>query len=207
MNCRAWDQGLGRLVLFVVMAPWLRRYPCANALTFGCWHTRPRCSSWIVDSRMRATLLEALPLSPVHLLLFLMHACVFSPQGKLSCPGWKTIVNREPVTHSVNPSLVRQGAWAPGGHCACSPCVYRWNTHGGKWSLFEETWWFGSGDLGMGSSRVSLEYAKSQGPRLGCSSCPMAAICAVLNADLIELAGLPGMEMVTLLMQLLAGLR
>ena len=31
----------------------------------------------------------------------------------------------------------------------------------------------------------------------------MAAICAVLNADLIELAGLPGMEVATLLMQLL----
>ena len=29
----------------------------------------------------------------------------------------------------------------------------------------------------------------------------MAAICAVLNADLIELAGLPGMEVATLLMQ------
>ena len=29
----------------------------------------------------------------------------------------------------------------------------------------------------------------------------MAAICAVLNADMIELPGLPGMEVVTLLMQ------
>ena len=55
----------------------------------------------------------------------------------------------------------------------------------------------------LSPSGVSLGYAKSQGPRFGCSSCPMAAICAVLNADLIELAGLPGMEVATLLMQLL----
>ena len=53
----------------------------------------------------------------------------------------------------------------------------------------------------LSPSGVSLGYAKSQGPRLGCSSCPMAAICAVLNADMIELPGLPGMEVVTLLMQ------
>ena len=35
----------------------------------------------MVDARMRAALLEALPLSPVWLLLFLMHVCVFSPQA------------------------------------------------------------------------------------------------------------------------------
>ena len=47
-------------------------------------------------------------------------------------------------------------------------------------------------------SGVSLGYARSQGLKLGC---PMAAICTVLNADLIKLTDLPGMEVVTLLMQ------
>ena len=42
-----------------------------------------------------------------------------------------------------------------------------------------------------------LGYAKSQGPRFGCSSCLLAAICAVPNADLIELTGPPGIEVAT----------
>ena len=48
----------------------------------------------------------------------------------------------------------------------------------------------------LSPSGVSLGHARSQGLRLGC---PKAAICTVLNADLIKLTDLPGV--VTLLMQ------
>ena len=53
-------------------------------------------------------------------------------------------------------------------------------------------------------SGVSLGHARSQGPRFGSSSCHMAAICALQNADMIELTDLPGMEVATLLMPLLS---
>lgn len=44
----------------------------------------------------------------------------------------------------------------------------------------------------------------TQGPtahRLSCSSCLLAGICAVPTADVIEIAGLPGVEVLTLLIQ------
>lgn len=50
----------------------------------------------------------------------------------------------------------------------------------------------------LSPSGVSLGHARSQGLKLGC---PKAAICTVLNADLIKLTDFPGMEVATLLMQ------
>ena len=47
-------------------------------------------------------------------------------------------------------------------------------------------------------SGLFLRHARSQGLQLGC---PKAAVCTVLNADLIKLADLPGMEVATLLTQ------
>lgn len=59
----------------------------------------------MVDASVRAMLLGALPFSLVCLSLFLILACFFLPQARLSGPGWETIGTRGPVTYSMTPSL------------------------------------------------------------------------------------------------------
>lgn len=59
----------------------------------------------MVDASVRAMLLGTLPLSLICLSLFLMLACFFLPQARLSGPGWKTIGNGGRVTYSMTTNL------------------------------------------------------------------------------------------------------